>query len=243
MLTPMHLTREEARRCDEIAMRALGVPSLVLMENAGRGAAEVVLERCAPLGRGRFVVCAGPGNNGGDGFVVARHLLRCGEPVPDGAPIGAPVIVLFCGARDRLTPDAATNLRIVEQLGIAVAEVSDDAAARAAIDTLTAGDVVVDALLGTGFQGSVRPPTSTLIEAVNAARASGHLRAVVAIDLPSGLDCDSGRPSNATIRADFTITFVAPKVGFAAAGARDYTGEVVVRDIGVPAARLVRREQ
>jgi NAD(P)H-hydrate epimerase len=227
----IRLTRDEARRCDELATRELLVPSLLLMENAGRGAAELVHERCAPRRPGRFVVCCGPGNNGGDGFVVARHLLRLGDPV----------LVRLCGARDRLTPDAAVNFRIVERLGILIADVRDDAAARAAGDELTADDVVVDALLGTGFQGSVRAPTATLIDAINAARGAGRLHAVVAVDLPSGLDCDTGAPSNATIRADLTVTFVAPKAGFAAAGAHDFTGEVVVRDIGVPATRLVRR--
>ena len=231
MVPEIRLTRDEARRCDEFATRELGVPSLVLMENAGRGAAEVVRERYAPLRRGRFVVAAGPGNNGGDGFVIARHLFRCGEPVE----------VVLCGARDRLTPDAATNLQIVERLGIPVQLVADDAAARAAVARLTADDVVVDALLGTGFQGSVRAPMATLIEAINAARAARRLRAVVAVDLPSGLDCDTGVPSNATIRADLTVTFIAPKAGFVVAGADHLTGEVVVRDIGVPTASLVRR--
>lgn len=226
------LTRAQARRCDEIATHELGVPSLVLMENAGRGAAELLRERHAPLVHGRFVLCCGPGNNGGDGFVVARHLHR----------LGAPVVVKLCGARERMSPDAAVNLAIVERLGVAVAEIADEAAAHAAGAELQAGDVVVDALLGTGFQGSVRAPMATLIDEVNRARGEGRTHAVVAIDLPSGLDCDLGTPSNATIHADLTITFVAPKAGFAAAGARRFTGEVVVRDIGVPAARLLSRE-
>jgi NAD(P)H-hydrate epimerase len=226
------LTRAEARRCDEIATRELGVPSLLLMENAGRGAAQLLRERYAPLTRGRFVLCCGPGNNGGDGLVVARHLVRLGEPV----------VVKLCGARDRLTADAAVNLRIVERLGVAVTGIPDDDAARAAGAELQAGDVAVDALLGTGFAGSVRAPMATLIEEVNRARSDGRARAVVAIDLPSGLDCDLGTPSNATIHADLTMTFVAPKAGFAAAGAGRWTGEVVVGDIGVPSALLLSRE-
>jgi NAD(P)H-hydrate epimerase len=226
----MRLTRDEARRCDEIATNELLVPTLLLMENAGRGAAEVVHERYAPLKGGRCFVFCGPGNNGGDGFVVARHLLRLGETV----------VVKLCGARDRLAGDAAVNCRIVERLGIGVREVRDDGTALAAAGELTPNDVVIDALLGTGFQGSVRAPMATLIERLNRARADGRARAVVAIDLPSGLDCDTGAPSNATIRADLTVTFVAPKVGFAAAGTAPFIGEVVVRDIGVPAASLVR---
>src|SRR5262245_66054453 len=95
----IRLTRDEARRCDEIATKELFVPSLLLMENAGRGAAEVVHERYAPRRPGRFVVCCGSGNNGGDGFVIARQLLRLGELV----------VVKLAGARDRLTADAAGN--------------------------------------------------------------------------------------------------------------------------------------
>src|SRR5262245_28087706 len=118
----IRLTRDEARRCDEIATKELLVPSLLLMENAGRGAAEVVHERCAPRNGGRCFVFCGPGNNGGDGFVVARHLLRLGEAV----------VVKLCGSRDRLAGDAAVNCRIVERLGIRVAELHDDDAMLAA---------------------------------------------------------------------------------------------------------------
>jgi len=217
----MDMTREDARRFDERATRELGIPGVVLMENAGRGAAEVVRERFAPFGRGRVVVFAGAGNNGGDGFVVARHL----------ALAGAAVRVHLCGDRAKLPHDAAVNLRILERMGIPIGVIADERGAAAAADELASEDVAVDALLGTGFRGEVRAPTSTLIERINRARR----RAIVAIDLPSGLDCDRGTPSNATIRAALTITFVAPKAGFAAPGAAAFTGEVVVRGIGAPA--------
>jgi NAD(P)H-hydrate epimerase len=222
----MSLTRDEARRIDEWATRELGIPSIVLMENAGRNAAEVVRERFGVLGGGRIVIFCGPGNNGGDGFVVARHL----------AIAGLPLRVHLCAERTRLTGDAATNFRVVERMGIAVGDVRDDAAAIAAVAALTREDVVVDALLGTGFRGSVRAPMATLIVRLDQAQKEARPRAIVAIDLPSGLDCDTGAPSNATIRATLTVTFVAPKAGFTAPGARSYTGEVIVRDIGAPLA-------
>jgi NAD(P)H-hydrate epimerase len=106
--------------------------------------------------------------------------------------------------------------------------------------------VLVDALLGTGFAGQVRPPLDTIIEAINAVRPSppGGRPVVVAIDLPSGLDADTGRPADATVRADLTITMVARKVGFDAASAACYTGRVIVVDIGAPAGLIeqVQRE-
>jgi NAD(P)H-hydrate epimerase len=219
------VTREQARRVDELATRELGLPSIVLMENAGRGAAELIRSRLPDL-RGTVVVLAGGGSNGGDGFVVARHLVNGGVAVR----------VHLCADRARVAGDAATNLAVLERMGVAIEPVADVAAAKSAAARLTDADVVVDALLGTGFRGEVREPTASLIRALAAARR----RAVVAIDLPSGLDCDTGAPSAATVRADWTVTFVAPKVGFLAAGARAFTGEVVVASIGTPPSLLER---
>ena len=222
------LTREQARSVDRFASEQLAIPGLLLMENAGRNAAEVVLAR---RGRGaRVVVLAGTGNNGGDGLVVARHVARAGVPVR----------VHLVGARARLAADAAVQLAIVERMGIAVAAVADDAAARRAVARLTRRDVVVDALLGTGFTGSVRAPAAALILALDAARERGATGPVVALDLPSGLDADTGAPSNATVRADVTVTFVAEKAGFGRRAAAPWLGEVVVRDIGIGPREVAR---
>jgi NAD(P)H-hydrate epimerase len=158
------------------------------------------------------VVFCGTGNNGGDGFVVARHLSNA----------GAQVEIALAGDVDRLSPDAAANHRICAAMGIPINSadaVSPDA------DTL-----IVDALLGTGFAGDVRAPLAAVIDRIN----ETPKRRVVALDVPSGLDCDTGRPSNATVRADVTVTFVAGKVGFDAASARPYVGRVDVADIGSP---------
>ena len=223
------LTRDQVRKVDELASRELGIPSIVLMENAGRNAAEIVRARfgpSGPIGKGRIVVFAGQGNNGGDGFVVARHLANAGSAVD----------VWLCGEREALTFDAGMNLRILERMGMKIGEVKTADAVAAAAATIGAEDVVVDALLGTGFRGNVREPIATVIAAIDRSKR----RAIVAIDLPSGLDCDSGQPSNATVRANLTVTFVAPKVGFAAAGASAFTGEVVVADIGAPPSLIER---
>jgi NAD(P)H-hydrate epimerase len=220
------LSRAEVRRVDERAVRELGIPSVVLMENAGRNAAAVVLEEQARNAAGRVVVLAGTGNNGGDGFVVARHV----------ANAGVPVAVVIVGERARIAGDAATNLRVIEAMAAAgrsslqIGDVTTPEAARAFARELKADDLVVDALLGTGFTGAVREPLATAIDAVNAARRA----ALIAIDVPSGLDCDTGAPSNATIRADLTVTFVATKRGFLAPGAKEFCGFVLVRDIGAP---------
>lgn len=216
------LTRDQVRRVDEVAVRDFGMPGIVLMENAGRGAAELLASLA--IG-GRVVICAGRGNNGGDGFVIARHLENR----------GCEVRVLLFADPARLSGDAATNWRILEaadtprRVMVGAPDVSDlEAEFRPA-------DWIVDALLGTGTTGSVREPFRTVIEQINASR-----RKVFAVDLPSGLDCDSGRPLGPCIRAQHTATFVARKSGFEVSGSEAWTGAVTVVDIGVPRALLER---
>jgi NAD(P)H-hydrate epimerase len=187
------------------------------MENAGRGAAEVLLK----LGvAGPVVVCCGKGNNGGDGFVIARHL--------DNR--GASVRVLFFGQPQTLTGDAAINFEIVRRSGLPLTVCADSVAA----PDLADADWVVDALLGTGVMGPARPPLDRVIAAINASGTK-----VLAVDLPSGLDCDTGLPLGPCVRALHTVTFVAKKKGFANPAAREWLGEVHVADIGAPRA-LVR---
>lgn len=213
------LTRAQVRLVDQIATERYGILGLVLMENAGRNAAAIVLDaiEATPREYGpveRVVVLCGTGNNGGDGFVIARHLVNA----------GVDVLIGLTGGKDRLSPDAAANARICEVMEIPMVE----AGAVAILST----DLVVDALLGTGFTGQVRAPLAELIESVNAAGKA----AVYAIDVPSGLDCDTGAASNATIVADVTITFVADKVGFHQSGADRFLGRVRIVGIGVPDA-------
>jgi NAD(P)H-hydrate epimerase len=134
------------------------------------------------------------------------------------------------GSDKKLSPDAAVNHAILHKMGVAIHPAGEAERIEAALGELGPRDVVVDALLGTGFQGKVRQPMSGLIEGVNRAKTA----AVVAVDVPSGLDCTTGEPSNATVRATSTVTFVARKRGFDAPGAAEYTGEVIVADIGAP---------
>jgi NAD(P)H-hydrate epimerase len=216
-MADLFLTRAQLRELDRRAIEEFGVPGVVLMENAGRGAAEVLLR----LGvRGRVVSCCGKGNNGGDGFVIARHLANRGVPVR---------VLLFCRPED-LTGDAAINQRIAARLKLPLTVFAGAEIDWHAVEgELAAAEWVVDALFGTGLSGPVRPPLDRVIEAINACPAR-----VLAVDIPSGLDCDTGRPLGATVRAAHTVTFAARKGGFANPEASAWLGEVHQVDIGVP---------
>lgn len=210
------LSRAEVRSIDARAERELGIPTLVLMENAGRGAADWLTARLRP--GASVVVACGPGNNGGDGAVVARHL--------DGR--GFDVRVVWLTPAESIRGDAAAQRRILDRSGIE--QMHFEAPDAGSLDALWEGhDWVVDALLGTGL---TRPVEGGLAAAVEAINRSG--RPVLSLDLPSGLDADTGRPLGVAVRAAATATFVAPKLGFSRPGAPDYLGEVVVVDIGVP---------
>jgi len=214
-MSELILNRDQVRDVDRRAAEEYGVPGIVLMENAGRGAAEILIELGAA---GRVVVCAGKGNNGGDGFVIARHLESRGLDVR---------VLLFCKP-DEVAGDAAANLAILQKAGTPL-----EAAAfmpSPAIDHELAGATwIVDALLGTGTRGVIRDPYATAIDCINQSAARK-----LAVDVPSGLDCDTGRPLGCAVRADHTVTFVAKKLGFTAAGADTWTGTVHVVEIGLP---------
>lgn len=212
------LTREQVRRLDRRAIETWGVSGLVLMENAGRQAADAFEGYMGGAASKRVAVVAGAGNNGGDGFVIARHLhLR-----------GAEVAVFIVANRAKLTADAGANLAILERLGLDVRDCAGSELDELAGE-LGAFDLVVDAVGGTGITGPLRGVAATAVRQINAS-----LRPVVAVDIPTGLDCDSGQAHDPTVRAQLTVTFAARKVGFDAPGAADYTGRVVVADIGVP---------
>lgn len=214
------LTREEVRGIDRQAIIEFGIPGAVLMENAGRG----IAERLIDLGiNGPVVICAGKGNNGGDGFVIARHLDLHGYE---------PRVLLFCDPLE-LADDAAINwhaIRKAEIPGRAWLSVPEPEQLR---EELKSADWIVDALLGTGFTGGVREPHRTVIRTIN---ESG--KKVLAVDLPSGMDCDTGEPQGECIRATQTATLVARKIGFDAPISAAYTGQVSVIHIGLPRAMM-----
>ena len=171
-----------------------------------------------------MAVCCGKGNNAGDGFVVARHLELRGHEVR----------VLVWAEPEELAGDAAANFEILRRAGFPLEIFRNRHDPHRLARLLDGVSWVVDALLGTGTRGEPRPPLDAVIDALNACGAQK-----LAIDLPSGLDCDTGAAARHTIRAAATCTFVAPKRGFLAPGADAYTGQVHVLDIGTP-GKLVR---
>jgi NAD(P)H-hydrate epimerase len=204
------LTRAQVRELDRRAIEEFGVPGIVLMENAGRGAAEVLM-RLNPE-RKRVMIFCGKGNNGGDGFVISRHLDNHGWPVD----------VIQCAPRVELTGDAAVMQSITAKAHISAASQTEEEPGW-----------MVDALFGTGLTGPLREPYGGIVRAINGSGAK-----VLAVDIPSGLDCDTGQPLGPTVRADHTVTFVAPKAGFTNPAAKEWLGEVHVVGIGAPRALL-----
>lgn len=213
----MFLTREQVRTIDRRAINEYGVPGVVLMENAARGAAEVLLA----LGlHGPVVVCCGKGNNGGDGFALARHL--------DNRLV--PVRVLLFARPEDVHGDAAVNYRILDHSSVRRdVRIEDPLNLELLRQDLAAADWVVDALFGTGLAGPLQTPFAEIVQAINGSPAQ-----VLAVDIPSGLDADTGEPLGPTVRAHHTVTFVALKKGFANPAARSWIGQVHVVDIGAP---------
>jgi NAD(P)H-hydrate epimerase len=216
-MSSLILSCAEVRALEARAIQELGIPSLLLMENAGRGMAELLVS----LGiAGKVVILCGKGNNGGDGLVIARHL--------DNWQI--PVQVLLFANPDELTPDSSVNHRILTRAGVPVETHPDDTFDREQVRIdLATSDWIVDALFGTGLKGPLRAPFDSLIALVNDSPAK-----VLAADIPSGLDGDSGRPLGPTIRAHHTATLLAWKSGFVQPAARAWVGQVHLIDIGLP---------
>lgn len=208
-------SREESRRIDQLAMRS-GISGDELMERAGTGCAERILVESAP--RRVWIVC-GCGNNGGDGLVIARKLRERGVEVR----------LWVIGNRERMTQETSANFN----RWLAAGGTVESWPAAVLPDALP--DVAIDCLLGTGSSGDPRGEVARAIDWLN---ELGCRR--VAIDLPSGLDCDTGRPGRPTVRADQTLTMVGPKIGFREPAAQAYVGRWEVIDLGVP-AELIRQ--
>jgi NAD(P)H-hydrate epimerase len=215
------MSREAARAFDANAIETLGIPGAVLMENAGRGAAGVILGPVGLAPEGRAVIFCGVGNNGGDGFVIARHLFNHGVRVQ----------AVLCGDPTRLRGDALLNYEICLRMGISIVQLKvDKKGLPSAIRTLCRrSDVIVDALFGTGLKGELDEWFVILISCLNAQHTP-----IVAVDIPSGLDCDTGLPLPVSIEAAATVTFAGLKQGFVRTPeSRRATGRVFVASIGV----------
>lgn len=213
------MLRDQVRQIDRIAIDEFGMLGMVLMENAGRGAAEAIAGFLAP-GTPVSIVC-GKGNNGGDGYVIARHLEL----------IGFPAQIWSLVELDELAGDARANAEIAVKAGFSIRVLRD--ASEFVVEA--PNECVVDCMLGTGASGAPRGVYADLIRRIN-----GCAGKRVAIDIPSGLDCDTGQANDPTFRADLTVTFVARKDGFDRPGADAWIGRVCVVGIGIPKKLLDR---
>lgn len=216
----MLLDRQAVRALDRAAIEEYGIPGIVLMENAARGLADqamALLERSHATAAPTVLIICGSGNNGGDGYALARHLRNRACRV-----LLAPI------AKPRAGTDAAANRDVCRAMKIPEIKIED-------LDEHAEADLLVDAIFGTGLDREVSGRPASIIRWINRSA-----RPVLAVDIPSGLDCDTGRPLSEAVRATRTATFVGVKPGLLRLDAQPYVGEVVVAEIGAPAELLER---
>jgi len=219
-------TRAEAREFDRRAIEELGIPSPVLMENAGRGAADWILARRERFGLAegaRVGVLCGKGNNGGDGYVLARHLSLAGLEVVVGE--SAP-----CA---ELSRDARVFRDVCAKMGVELVSLAEVETGAGVAELMGPVALWVDSVLGTGFLPPLREPLRTLLGAIGEA-VGGESAPLIALDAPSGLDVDTGEAAESCLRATATLTFGAMKVGFGRPEAASALGEAVCLPLGAP---------
>src|SRR5436190_8497223 len=214
------LNAAQMREADRRTIQEIGIPSLVLMENAGRQAVAAMEATFSDLSDRRVAVLCGRGNNGGDGFVVARTL----------AQRGVDVSVFLIGRVGDVRGDARVNLEILGRLGLTVVEIADSQAWELHFSEIGDCTLIVDAIFGTGLNAPISGLMETVVADVNASSIP-----VVAIDLPSGLSADSHEPIGDSIDAAMTITLAAPKLALVLPPAETRAGDIVIADIGIPA--------
>jgi ADP-dependent NAD(P)H-hydrate dehydratase / NAD(P)H-hydrate epimerase len=214
------LTAEAMREVDRSAIEGLGIPSLVLMENAALGVVDAIGEAPGAIGEAESAaVFCGPGNNGGDGLAIARHL----------SVRGWEVTVFLASGGKALSNDAAAQLSICRKMDLAIVELTSEDHVQSALAAAAEHDLIVDALFGTGLGRPLSGLFAVLAEGIN-----DLPRPVVAVDLPSGLDASRAEPIGPHVRADLTVTFAAPKVAHVLPPAAAAVGELVVTDLGIP---------
>jgi len=214
-----YVSAEKMRRIDREAQEKFGMPSVILMENAGRAVYEEA-RRMLGGSKNKKVICVcGKGNNGGDGFVAARHLLNNGFKT----------IIFMLGDPEELKGDAKINYNILRKMKIKIRPLKKDPALYNFKKQLKGASLIIDALLGTGIAGEVKEPYASVIELIN---SSG--KPILAVDTPSGLDSTDGRALGSCIKATRTVTFGFPKTGFIKNNGPKKTGKLVVADISLP---------
>ena len=213
------LNTDQMREADRRTIEDIGIPSVVLMENAGRQAVAAMEAAFEDLATSRVGVICGRGNNGGDGFVVARTLIQR----------GIETMVFLLGSVAEIRGDARTNLEILGRIGVTVVEITDAQEWELHSTEISECDVIVDAILGTGFRGRLSGLLETVVADVNSLSAP-----VVSIDLPTGVSADTQVLEGEAIDASMTVTLAAPKIPLVFPPADSHAGDLVIADIGIP---------
>jgi NAD(P)H-hydrate epimerase len=217
------MSRQQVRDFDAWAIDTMGIPGTTLMENAGRSSAEVAMEMLAGKSHPFVTIFCGTGNNGGDGFVIARHL----------ANYGVEGQIILCAGREKIQGDARINFVTCQKMDISVIELDMDEYQihKQVCDLSRQSTLIVDALFGTGFKGELSSPFAALIRCINALHSP-----ILSVDIPSGLDCDTGKPLPVCIEAAATVSFVAAKKGFFQGNqSLDVLGQLYIANIGIVA--------
>jgi NAD(P)H-hydrate epimerase len=213
------LTATQMREADRRTIEDVGLPSMVLMENAGRQVVTAIDATFDDADQLQYAILCGKGNNGGDGFVIARVLGERGNDVH----------VYLVGRESDVRGDALQNLRILSNLGVDIVEIADAAAWELHAPAILSRDILVDAILGTGFRGPVTGLLETIVADINAAESP-----VVAVDVPTGIDAGTADVPGPAVEATLTVTFAAPKMAHVLPPAEHHTGSLVIADIGIP---------
>lgn len=220
-------TAEVMQRLDRKTIEEAGIPGMVLMENAGRGAVREILKSYPVILKGKVAVIAGRGNNGGDGFVIARYLMNRG--------VGVKLFLL--AAQGEVKGDAKANLAIVLKMRGSLTEIRDLNAWKAQVGELEGCDLIVDAIFGTGLKSEIKGFIKKVISDLNRLKTPK-----VAVDLPSGLDATTGEALGVCVKADLTITFALPKRGLLVYPGADFAGRLKIVDISIPSYLLEEEE-
>jgi len=215
------VTAQQMKEMDRLTIESFGIPGIVLMESAGRGTVDALFRHFPDVRHMKVGIAAGRGNNGGDGFVIARYL----------ASNHIELAVYLLSERERVRGDAAANLKLLDQMGVPVHEVPDMTAFEFHRGQMRDCDLWVDAMLGTGLKSDVRGLFKEIIEFLNTLQ-----KPIVAVDIPSGLDSDTGKPRGCCIKATLTVTFGLPKIGHIMLPGTEFVSTLEVVDIGIPPA-------
>ncbi len=220
------VTNQQMKEIDRKAIEEYGISGLTLMENAGLRIFQNLKDLYPDLRLKKIIIFAGPGNNGGDGFVVARHLYN----------YGTKVLVLLLSPFNKIKGEARANLNIIDKMGIELIEV-ETVKQEEIQESIQNSDLIIDAILGTGLQGKLTGLKAKITDLINISN-----KEVVAIDVPTGLNADTGKIEGPCIKATHTITLALPKIGLLLYPGASYAGKITVEDIGIP-SHLLKNEK